>query len=563
MRVLWVTREFPDAQGSGAQVHQFELLRSVADSHEVSIISSFWDISRDALLSVQRMGVDVDVVSWPWNRMSRGRMRKVARLVTGRAPTALASAMTGQLRPLSDAVVAHERSRPVDVVCIFQGDLAPIADATNAPSALFLFDVFSRQADLVLKDGGWSTRSLRRRLERRMARRWEPAWYRKADSVACVSAVDADIVRAMLNRPVSVIPNPIPDAFFAPPQGSRSSSTVTFVGSLSWEPNIDSVEWICSDIWPGVRALRPDARLRVVGRFPTQQLRRTVESAGGEFFADVDDVRPYYWESAVAIAPVRMGSGMRNKVLHAMACGAPVVATPSAIEGIPAVGGEHLLVADGAAGIAGAIADVLNDPASASRRAQAAAELARGYTSAAAGSALESWWNATAALRSGRRVEAPQPRAPLTATVIVCTRERPEMLRACLKSVQASIPAASAVDVMVVEQGKPSAAEACADIGLAATVISDAGSGVSRARNIGLRNARGNVVLFTDDDCEVPVHWVRDHLEALRQSDVDASFGRVTGLSRWGDDESDAAAMPARHRRGAAPWLIGHSSNFA
>ena len=202
MRVLWVTREFPDAHGSGAQVHQFELLRAVAASHQISIISSFWDISREALLRVQEMGVRVEVVPWPWNRMSRGRIRRVARLLRGAAPNFVASAMVGQVRPLSQAVAAHELYRPVDLVCILQGDLAPVADVTNAPTALFLFDVVSRQADLVLSQDGLSLRSVRRRLERRTALRWEPLWYRKADSVACVSSVDAAIVAKMLDRNV-------------------------------------------------------------------------------------------------------------------------------------------------------------------------------------------------------------------------------------------------------------------------------------------------------------------------------------------------------------------------
>ena len=61
----------------------------------------------------------------------------------------------------------------------------------------------------------------------------------------------------------------------------------------------------------------------------------------------------------------------------------------------------------------------------------------------------------------------------------------------------------------------------------------------------------------------MPTTWVCDHLEALQEPDVDASFGQVTGLSRWGADSADAAAMPSRHRHGAPPWLIGHSSNLA
>src|SRR5206468_9189943 len=124
------------------------------------------------------------------------------------------------------------------------------------------------------------------------------------------------------------------------------------IGSFGWEPNIDSVNWMCEEIWPLVRRARPDARLRVVGRFASPDLIGKVEEAGGEFFGDVPDIRPYYWEAAVVLTNIRMGSGMRNKVLHAMACRAPVVSTPSALEGIDVVVRENILVAADAAGLA-------------------------------------------------------------------------------------------------------------------------------------------------------------------------------------------------------------------
>jgi glycosyltransferase involved in cell wall biosynthesis len=118
-------------------------------------------------------------------------------------------------------------------------------------------------------------------------------------------------------------------------------------------------------------------------------------------------------------------------------------------------------------------------------------------------------------------------------------------------------------EIIVVEQGEPSAARICSELGIEGIVVSDEGRGASRARNIGIRRARGDVVLFTDDDCQVPRDWVRRHLDALSDPEVVASFGEVAGLSKWGDERYDPAALPARHGGKSAPWLIGHSSNMA
>src|SRR5204862_189 len=73
--------------------------------------------------------------------------------------------------------------------------------------------------------------------------------------------------------------------------------------------------------------------------------------------------------AAVVVAPLRQGSGLRNKVIHAMACGAPVVATTSALEGIPAAAAALVRQADTAASIADAIVETLDDPAEARARA--------------------------------------------------------------------------------------------------------------------------------------------------------------------------------------------------
>jgi len=174
---------------------------------------------------------------------------------------------------------------------------------------------------------------------------------------------------------------------------------------------------------------------------------------------------------------------------------------------------------------------------------------------------LETGWRR---ITQGRQIaQAPPTTSPpdLTASVIVCTRERPEMLRQCLASIRAAVARAPSTEVVLVEQGLPSAASVCAELGLLATIVQDGGRGASRARNIGIGRARGDAILFTDDDCEVPEDWVGKHLEAIAGG-ATGSLGPVTGLSRT-DEIYDPATLPATHRSGSPPWLIGHSANMA
>jgi glycosyltransferase involved in cell wall biosynthesis len=137
------------------------------------------------------------------------------------------------------------------------------------------------------------------------------------------------------------------------------------------------------------------------------------------------------------------------------------------------------------------------------------------------------------------------------------------MLRRCLEKLRTSAEAVPGTEIIIVEQGTPAAKTICSEAGIIASIIADEGSGVSRGRNLGFRRARGDVVLFTDDDCEVPSDWVERHVQVLSDPDVVASFGSVSGLTRWGDQRYDATAIPSRHRAGSPPWQVGHSSNMA
>jgi GT2 family glycosyltransferase len=441
----------------------------------------------------------------------------------------------------------------------------------DKPTALLLFDLYFRHMQREQEVAERRRRGLRFAVEGQKLAAWERRRYRQASTVACVSDVDARALSPLLGRPVEVIPNPIPEDFFAAPEVPRSDNTVLFVGHLAWRPNVEAVEWLTTEVWPRVTAHRPDAVLAVVGSHPSRSVVDMVASVGGRLDANVPDIRPFYWGAAASVAPVRLGSGVRNKVLHAMACGSPVVSTGAALEGIGALEGEHLLIGDDAGEFAQAVVAALEDHTASAARAARAFELVQGFRSDRICDRLDGWWRSVATPGSSiRRPAAPAVRQSeqLTASVLVCTRDRPELLRDALNSISRAMQERPA-ELVVVEQGTPSAAPICAELGLSATIVRDPGVGVSRARNIGLRHATKDVVLITDDDCKPPSSWISDHMSQYADVEVMATYGPVTGLSRaYRESEaaiaaSDPTALQLRYRAGAAPWLVGHSANMA
>jgi sugar transferase (PEP-CTERM/EpsH1 system associated) len=135
---------------------------------------------------------------------------------------------------------------------------------------------------------------------------------------------------------------------------------IVFTGNMDYWPNADGAIWFAREILPllRTRAVPPD--FTIVGANPGPEVRALERLPGVRVTGRVPDVRPYVQHAQVSVTPLRIARGIQNKVLEAMALGTPVVASPQAFEGVRAVAGRDLLVADGAAATAQAVASVLD-----------------------------------------------------------------------------------------------------------------------------------------------------------------------------------------------------------
>lgn len=403
MRAIWVTPSLPHPRGTGGCAHEYELIRAMVErGHELDVVSA--DLE-DPLGPEAVVAAGARFTRVPWRLREHPDTRLgVARAMLRATPSLVLSLRRERIAALTAALrEAHERSRP-DLVHITIGELAPLIGAARAPTAMFLFDSLSREIEGRLRVERLPRRRLQQRVELARTTRYERRWYRQATGVAAVSSVDAAHFERLLGRPVEVIENPVAEEFFVAPERPRSRDLVSFVGTINHQPNEDALEWFLDDIWPRVVARHPGARLRVAGRgdpsgVKTRHYRSRVAAAGGELFADVDDIRPHYWEAACVVTPIRVGAGMRNKVIHAMACGAPLVTTPRALEGVPSAAADSCLVAAEAERFADAVVDVLERPDEARARAARAAAAVRALATPSVADRFEAWWARVAAGR--------------------------------------------------------------------------------------------------------------------------------------------------------------------
>jgi polysaccharide biosynthesis protein PslH len=144
-----------------------------------------------------------------------------------------------------------------------------------------------------------------------------------------------------------------------------------FVGNFVHPPNRDAALRLATTIHPRLRARFPALRLHLVGDHPPHAL-QALASEHVVVTGRVPDITPFLDRTAVVVAPLRQGGGIRVKVLEALAAGKAVVASPLAVEGLEVVSGEHCLVADTDEEVVAAVSALLNDPALRARLAGAA-----------------------------------------------------------------------------------------------------------------------------------------------------------------------------------------------
>ncbi|MBI4130841.1 glycosyltransferase [Candidatus Roizmanbacteria bacterium] len=192
-------------------------------------------------------------------------------------------------------------------------------------------------------------------------KKFEEHTWRMATKCLAVSKENAEEIQKVTAKPCVVIPNGVNTSEFTPIQQSvkKSPYTLTFVGNINYLQNKDAAGWLIADIWPKVHHLLNEegiaSRLLIAGA-ATDELRARTKDPHISILGEVSDIRSVYKKTDVVLAPLRIGSGTKFKILEAAACAIPVVTTPTGCEGLTGMTHEHeLLVATDAESIAASI----------------------------------------------------------------------------------------------------------------------------------------------------------------------------------------------------------------
>jgi polysaccharide biosynthesis protein PslH len=181
----------------------------------------------------------------------------------------------------------------------------------------------------------------------RQLRRYEKQVLSLVDALVPISPLDAELFKKMgYNGPLFYFPIGIDASAFTYKKPEFSDPLfIHFIGSMDWVPNQEGVMWFVKDLWPEIISVFPNIFLRIAGR-NTPDFIHNLESKNIEIVGEVPDAPSFVQSAPLTIVPLLSGGGMRAKIIEAMALGSVVISTRIGAEGIPAIHGTHILLAD-------------------------------------------------------------------------------------------------------------------------------------------------------------------------------------------------------------------------
>lgn len=200
-------------------------------------------------------------------------------------------------------------------------------------------------------------------------KRYEAEVFEDFDVKTIISEPDRKLIDHPKRDEILIIPNGVDHDYFKPQQREKKYDLV-FTGNMGYAPNVNAAEYLAAEIMPRVWQQRPDTKLYIAGASPDPKVKKT---ACDKIIVSgwLDDIRDAYTESRVFIAPMRIGTGLQNKLLEAMSMGLPCITSPLANAALGAQNGKEILIGDNAEELAHHILTLLDENETSANIAQA------------------------------------------------------------------------------------------------------------------------------------------------------------------------------------------------
>lgn len=358
MKILMLTPYLPYPLLSGGQIRTYNLLKNLSKDHEITLFALIKDEEeRKHIEHLKTICAQVKVFKrtknpWSPRNILMAGFTPYPFLVTRNFPRDMKSAIKKELKKSYDLIHAETFY------------MMPNIPKTQTPVLLVEQTIEYLGYEFYAKNTRhWYLKPMLY-IDIAKIRFWEKYFWQKADRLVTMSDEDKQEIIRELGRDVrvDVVANGVDtDRFSRKQKQLPKNPTILFVGTFKWLPNIDAVKFLVEELWQGIKAKVPDARLWIVGHSPTREIKKFAKDKDIRVSANVQDIRDAYAKAHILLAPIRSGKGTRYKVLEAMATETPVVTTSLGAEGLDIQSGKHVLIGDEAESLINHSAELLTN----------------------------------------------------------------------------------------------------------------------------------------------------------------------------------------------------------
>ncbi|RMH05350.1 MAG: glycosyltransferase [Planctomycetota bacterium] len=366
VRLLAVYRGLPWPIGEGYHLRVLHLFRRLARRHQVHLLALVHEEAQRAKLPAladQGIFASIRLEELP-------RRRWLARAGTNfglPAARSLLREFGGAAGRLGRLAADLRRDLGLDAGYVFDpwADVLWHEGGRELPTLLDVCDCRTLYYDRLLAapDLGLGQRLRTLQLRRRF-RALERFALRAYPVATAVSPQDREaLLRLAPEARVEVVPNGVDLAMFSPdPAVAEDPLELLTFGNMDFQPNVDSAVRFARRILPLVRRRFPGVRFTVAGSNPAPAVQALAELDGVEVTGTVPELRPFINRAAMLVAPMRLGAGIKNKVLETLACGRPVVTSPAVAEALHPEAAAVLRLAENDEDFAAEVCRLLADP---------------------------------------------------------------------------------------------------------------------------------------------------------------------------------------------------------
>jgi len=368
MNILMLTPYLPYPLHSGGQIRTYNLLKKLSKIHRITLVCLIKEDAETAHLDrLKELCEDVHVFKRSRHPFT---LRNILRTAFSTYPFLVMRNYVTPVKPFLEHILSEKKYDLIHAETFY---MMPHLPKTRVPTILVEQTIESLGYESYAREAHWLLQPLLW-IDIAKIKRWERHFWELCSHLVVMSEEDKSIVARQLGsaEKIDVVENGVNTAWFeAKPRNEPEQCTVLSVGTFKWLPNKEAVKYLVSKVWPLIKKDFPAAKLWIVGSSPTEDIYALEQSDTQiKVTGDIPDIRDAFASSHVLLAPVFSGKGTRYKILEALASGTPVVATPTAVEGLGVRHGREVLVGETEIELAELTLELLRDKAKRARLAK-------------------------------------------------------------------------------------------------------------------------------------------------------------------------------------------------